>query len=162
MGYVIGSTAGLSTWGKCRSLVGQEYYDVDTLENKTRRIPEFVGVHSVCYESHEEVPWLKSQKGSGLVRTSLNDNPVWFGSQFWPYFSFGFPYGPNFTLVDFGVIITRDRVQQSLLGSDVYSGPSVFQIQEEAFFNVLPSTGQQLPSSFAGSIYQVGDVFTPV
>ncbi len=163
MGYVIGETAGLSTWGKCRSLVGQEYRDVDTGELKARRIPDFYDLHSVCYESHEEVPWLKSTKGSGLIRTNfVNTPPTWFGSQFWPYFSFGYPYGPDYVHVDFGVIITRDKAQQALLGADVYSGAAVFQIQEEAFFNTVPSNGQQIPSSFAGSIYQVGDVFTPV
>jgi hypothetical protein len=165
MGYVIGETAGLSTWGKCRSLAGQEYYDVDGGGYKARRIPDFYSQHAVYYESHEEVPWLKTTKGSGLVRTGFvnpDTIPPWFGSQFWPYFSFGFPYGPDFTLVDFAAVFTRDKAQQALLGADVYSGAAVFQIQEEAFVHELPRNGQQLPSSFAGSINQVGDVFTPV
>jgi hypothetical protein len=165
MGYVIGETAGLSTWGKCRALAGQAYYDVDGGGYKDRRIPDFYSLHAVCYESHEEVPWLKSTKGSGLVRTGfLNQDiiPPWFGSQFWPYFAFGFPYGIDNQFTDFFAIFTRDNVQKSLLGSDVYSGAAVFQIEEEAFAHELPRSGQKLPSSFAGSINQVGDVFTPV
>jgi hypothetical protein len=162
MGYVVGETEGLSTWAKCRRLVGQSYYDDGAGEYVNRDLPDVNEIHNTVFYSHSVAPWFRTEKGKGWLRGAFVPNiPPSPFLAYYPSFAFTRIYyisGDGFR--DFYAAGLTSDVQGELLGEEVLVDSGAFQIDVEAFAATLPSSGQQLPAVYDGPIngpvYEVG------
>jgi hypothetical protein len=163
MGYVVGETQYFGTWGKCRRLATQNYYDYETQEWVGRISPDVNEIHNTVYYSHEVAPWFRTEKGSGFLRGNFGfDLPPSPYNAFFPVFAFSdlfYFQGEGYR--EFRAAGFTPEVQNELLGQEVLIDSAIFQIEVGAF----TEGGQELPGEYDGPyngpVYEVGKM-TPV
>lgn len=163
MGYVVGETEYFGTWGKCRRLATQDYYDDETQQWVGRTLPDVNEIHNTVYYSYEVAPWFRTEKGSGFLRgffvPGFPPSPY---LAYFPTFNFSSIYyiqGQGYR--DFFAAGFTPEVESQLLGEQVLLDSAIFQIDAEAF----TASGQRLPAvvngPYNGPVYEVGRM-TPV
>ena len=162
MGYVIGETEGLSTWGKCRRAVGQAYIDPETNEFVDNERPDVNEMHNTLYIS-PVIPRFKSSKGSGLLKgifvEGIPPNPF---VAYFPYFGFNRTYyisGVGYRDFVVGAFTVQD--EQELLGESVTVSGGIFEITEAAIWpGIPPGVYQRVPEHINGPVFEVGKLTT--
>ncbi len=151
MGYLVGDSVGLSTWGKCRRVMGQVYYDTDLGEYVSNQFPDIREDHNFVYVS-SSLPRFKSAEGMGLIRGGFVSIPPGTGNMSFPRFEFFEPFGSPPEVRFFAAPLPPQH-QDALLGKDVTVGGGTFAIDVTAF-----STGQDEPASLNGPISAVEEM----